>query len=52
MTGFFGPITQAAVIALQKRAGLPATGTTSAATWAAARGGAVVAPTPHRPRSR
>ena len=52
VTGFFGPITQAAVIALQKRAGLPATGTTSAATWAAARGGAVVAPTPSTPTAQ
>ena len=39
VTGFFGPITEAAVIALQKAKGLRQTGTTTAATWAAARAG-------------
>jgi peptidoglycan hydrolase-like protein with peptidoglycan-binding domain len=39
VTGFFGPITEAAVIALQKSKGLRQTGTTTEATWAAARAG-------------
>ncbi len=39
VSGYFGPVTEAAVTALQKRAGLPATGTTPEATWAAARRG-------------
>lgn len=41
VTGFFGPITEAAVIALQKARGLKQTGTTTDATWAAARSGTV-----------
>ena len=44
VTGFFGPITESAVIALQKRAGLNVTGTTTEATWAAARRGTTAAP--------
>jgi peptidoglycan hydrolase-like protein with peptidoglycan-binding domain len=39
VTGFFGPITEGAVIALQKSKGLKQTGTTTEATWAAARAG-------------
>ena len=35
VTGFFGPITEAALIAFQKAHGLSATGTTTPATWAA-----------------
>ena len=38
-SGYFGPLTEAAVIALQKREGLPTTGTTTPETWAAARSG-------------
>jgi peptidoglycan hydrolase-like protein with peptidoglycan-binding domain len=46
-SGYFGPLTEAAVIALQKREGLPSTGTTTPETWAAARsGGSGVAPAP------
>ena len=37
VSGSFGPVTEAAVIALQKHAGLPVSGTTTEATWAAAR---------------
>ena len=37
VTGFFGPLTEAAVTALQKRHGLAVTGTTTPETWAAAR---------------
>ena len=40
VSGYFGPVTEAAVIALQGRAGLPATGTMTESTWAAARRGA------------
>lgn len=47
VTGFFGPITHGAVTALQQRSGLPVSGTTTEATWAAARrGGAAVTPAP------
>jgi peptidoglycan hydrolase-like protein with peptidoglycan-binding domain len=51
VTGFFGPLTETAVSALQQRAGLAVTGTTTDATWAAARrGGApVVTPPPPAP---
>jgi peptidoglycan hydrolase-like protein with peptidoglycan-binding domain len=45
-TGFFGPITEAAVIALQKEHGLRQTGTTTDATWAAARSGGAPATPP------
>ena len=44
VTGFFGPITEAAVLALQRRSGLAPSGTTTAATWAAARRGGAAAP--------
>ena len=44
VTGYFGPVTKAAVVALQQRAGLPATGTTTPATWQAARGQVVIGP--------
>jgi peptidoglycan hydrolase-like protein with peptidoglycan-binding domain len=37
VTGFFGPITASAVTKLQTARGLPVTGTTTPATWAAAR---------------
>lgn len=52
VTGFFGPITEAAVIALQKREGLPVTGTTTDATWAAARRGAAATPIPEAPTTQ
>ena len=39
VTGFFGPITEAAVISLQKARGLKQTGTSTVATWTAARAG-------------
>jgi len=45
VSGFFGPVTEGAVKALQQRAGLPVSGTTTEATWAAARRG-VAAPAP------
>lgn len=47
VTGFFGPLTEAAVVALQQRHGIRATGTTTPATWAAARSGP--APVPSAP---
>lgn len=50
VSGYFGPVTEAAVTGLQRRAGLPVTGTTTEATWTAARRGgaapAVPAPSP------
>jgi len=46
VTGFFGPLTEAAVTALQQRAGLPVTGTTPPETWGAARSGASAPPPP------
>ena len=47
VTGFFGPITEAALIAFQKAHGLSATGTTTPATWAAVRSAApAAAPAP------
>jgi peptidoglycan hydrolase-like protein with peptidoglycan-binding domain len=46
VTGFFGPITHSAVKQLQKRRGLPVTGTTTPATWEAARSQAAPAPVP------
>lgn len=49
VTGFFGPITEAAVIKLQERAGLAVTATTTPGTWAAARARAGVAPAPSAP---
>ena len=48
VSGYFGPITESAVRALQQRAGLPVTGTTTPATWVAARGG-TPAPAPSPP---
>ena len=36
VTGFFGPITEAALTAFQKAHGLPVTATTTPATWSAA----------------
>jgi peptidoglycan hydrolase-like protein with peptidoglycan-binding domain len=39
VTGFFGPITESAVIALQKATGLSQTGTTTESTWKAVRAG-------------
>jgi peptidoglycan hydrolase-like protein with peptidoglycan-binding domain len=46
-SGYFGPLTEAAVVALQKREGLPQSGTTTPPTWAAARAGkGSVTPTP------
>jgi peptidoglycan hydrolase-like protein with peptidoglycan-binding domain len=44
VSGFFGPITEAAVKALQRASGLRVTGTTTKPTWKAARRGAVTAP--------
>lgn len=37
VTGFFGPLTEAALVAFQQAHGLPATATTTDATWAAVR---------------
>ena len=51
VTGFYGPITEAAVRTLQKARGLDVTGTTTDPTWAAARKGGAVAPTPAAPES-
>lgn len=48
-TGFFGPLTEAAVIKLQERAGLAVTATTTPGTWAAARAQGGVAPPPSAP---
>lgn len=46
-SGYFGPLTEAAVTDLQKRQGLRVTGTTTPETWAAARSkGSGVAPAP------
>jgi peptidoglycan hydrolase-like protein with peptidoglycan-binding domain len=44
VTGYFGPITKAAVVELQQKAGVPVTGTTTPETWQAARGQLVIAP--------
>ena len=52
VSGFFGPVTEAAVTSLQQRSGLPVTGTTTEATWAAARrsgGGAPPVASPAAP---
>ena len=49
VTGFFGPITEEAVRALQKARGLEVTGTTTDRTWAAARSGATPPPPPPPP---
>ena len=46
VTGFFGPITETALIAYQNAHGLPATGTTTPATWAAVRSAAPAVPAP------
>jgi peptidoglycan hydrolase-like protein with peptidoglycan-binding domain len=46
VTGFFGPITEAALTAFQKAHGLPVTATTTPATWSALRGGSTVSPPP------
>ena len=46
VTGFFGPITAAALTAFQKAHGLPVTGTTTPATWSALRGGGTASPPP------
>jgi peptidoglycan hydrolase-like protein with peptidoglycan-binding domain len=46
VTGFFGPITEAALRAFQKARGLPVTATTTPATWAAVRGQAAPPPAP------
>jgi peptidoglycan hydrolase-like protein with peptidoglycan-binding domain len=46
VTGFFGPITEAALTAFQKAHGLPVTATTTPATWVALRGGSTVSPPP------
>ena len=51
VTGFYGPITEAAVRTLQKSRGLEVTGTTTDPTWAAARNGGDSAPTPPAPES-
>jgi peptidoglycan hydrolase-like protein with peptidoglycan-binding domain len=51
-SGYFGPLTEAAVEALQKRHGLPVTGTTTPATWKAARGQAGTAPVPAAPATQ
>lgn len=45
-TGTFGPQTQAAAVAFQKRAGLPVTGAVDAQTWAALGLGGNAAPAP------
>jgi len=52
VTGFFGPLTEGAVTALQKRAGLPVTGTTTPATWVAARSGTSATPSPQPPAAQ
>jgi peptidoglycan hydrolase-like protein with peptidoglycan-binding domain len=49
VTGFFGPITLAALSAFQKAHGLPVTGTTTPATWAAVRRPPVVVPSTPTP---
>jgi peptidoglycan hydrolase-like protein with peptidoglycan-binding domain len=46
VTGFFGPITETAVTRLQTDRGLPVTGTTTPATWAAARNPLATSPPP------
>jgi peptidoglycan hydrolase-like protein with peptidoglycan-binding domain len=46
VTGFFGPITQSAVTKLQTARGLPVTGTTTPATWAAVRNPLATTPPP------
>ncbi len=46
VTGFFGPITESAVTKLQTDRGLPVTGTTTPATWAAARNPLATSPPP------
>jgi peptidoglycan hydrolase-like protein with peptidoglycan-binding domain len=46
VTGFFGPITAAALTAFQKAHGLSMTGTTTPATWSALRGGGTASPPP------
>jgi peptidoglycan hydrolase-like protein with peptidoglycan-binding domain len=51
-TGFFGPITESAVKKLQRRRGLEVTGTTTNATWAAARESAGAAPVPQPPTTQ
>ena len=49
VTGFFGRVTESAVTKLQTARGLPVTGTTTAATWAAVRTPAPVAAPPPVP---
>ncbi len=49
VTGFFGPITESAVTKLQTARGLPVTGTTTPATWAAVRNPLAPATTPPPP---
>ena len=46
VSGYFGPVTEGAVKALQQRAGLPVSGTTTEATWAAARRVVAAVPAP------
>ncbi len=48
VTGYFGPLTYAALVAFQKAHGLPATGTTTPATWSAVRS-PTAAPAPAQP---
>jgi peptidoglycan hydrolase-like protein with peptidoglycan-binding domain len=52
VTGYFGPLTEAAVKKLQRRRGLEVTGTTTNATWAAARQTAGAAPVPQPPATQ
>ena len=52
VTGFFGPITEAALTAFQKSNGLSATATTTPATWRALRGQSASAPPPPAPSTQ
>jgi peptidoglycan hydrolase-like protein with peptidoglycan-binding domain len=52
VSGFFGPVTQSAVETLQRRHGLAVTGTTTPATWEAARGQATTGPVPAAPSTQ
>jgi peptidoglycan hydrolase-like protein with peptidoglycan-binding domain len=49
VTGYFGPITNAALVAFQKAHGLDVTGTTTPATWAAVRNQAAAPSQPAPP---
>lgn len=52
VTGFFGPLTEGAVTTLQRRHGLAVSGTTTPATWKAARAQAGTQPVPEPPATQ